>query len=84
MSEGQGPARATNFAERQQTLAGWPVRITTYTIGTTTHCHVDNVSPGAIIARASGPDLESAERAALQKATERLAQTRKRSVSTKG
>jgi len=68
---------AKNFSVREETLNGWPVRITTYTIDGTSHCHIDNASPGAIFARASGKNRDDVERNALESASARLAQTRR-------
>jgi hypothetical protein len=48
------------------------INITTYQIGERFYCHIDNVSPGATIARTEGDSLEEAREAALQKATTRL------------
>ncbi len=69
--------RATDFSSRQETLHGWPICVTTYAIAGVYHCHIDNVSPGAVFARASDVDRETAERTALAKAADRLAQTRR-------
>ena len=69
--------RATDFKMRNETLHGWPIRVTTYAIAGVYHCHIDNVSPGAVFARASDSDRETAERSALSKAADRLAQTRR-------
>jgi hypothetical protein len=68
---------ATDFSTRDEMLQGWPIRVTTYAIAGVYHCHIDNVSPGAVFARASSVDRETAENAALTKAGERLAQTRR-------
>jgi len=69
--------RATDFESRDDVLQGWPIRVTTYAIAGVYHCHVDNVSPGAVFARASDVDRETAEKAALSRAAERLAQTKR-------
>jgi hypothetical protein len=69
--------RATEFKSREETLQGWPIRVTTYAIAGVYHCHIDNVSPGAVFARASDVDRETAEQTALSKAADRLAQTRR-------
>ena len=62
---------------RSETLEGWPVTITTYRIGDTYHCHIDNVSPGATVSRGEGTTRQEAEEAAIAKARERLAQTKR-------
>lgn len=69
--------KTEDFARRRETLAGWEAEITSYRIGATYYCHVDNVSPGATVARAEGKSREEAEREAVGKATERLAHTRR-------
>ncbi len=69
--------RATDFKSRTDMLQGWPICITTYQIAGVYHCHIDNVSPGAVFARASDVDRETAEQTALSKAADRLAQTRR-------
>lgn len=66
--------------ERRLEIAGWEVNLATYRIGDTWHAHADNVSPGAAIARSTGATREEAESKAIEKATERLAQTKRRSV----
>ena len=68
------------YAERQMEMAGWPVHVVTYRLGKLFYCKVDNVSPGAQVARASAATREEAEQQALAKAGERLAATRRQSV----
>ncbi|HXH02697.1 MAG TPA: hypothetical protein VNN09_05185 [Candidatus Competibacteraceae bacterium] len=68
--------RPEDYQRRQETLAGWPVGIVSYRIGDRYHCQVDNVSPGARLARGEGASREEAERQALDKAREMLARTR--------
>ena len=72
--------KAENHERRSDSLSGWDVTITTYQIGETWYCHVDNVSPGATVSRASGVSKEVAESTALAKARDRLATTKKREV----
>jgi dsRNA-specific ribonuclease len=72
------PLKAEEHRRRRDQLAGWEVEITTYRIADTYYCHVDNVSPGATVARGEGKTLAEAEKTALDKARERLAQTRRR------
>jgi hypothetical protein len=69
--------KATGYTTRDDTLAGWPVRVTSYCIGDCWYASVENVDPGAKIARAEASSREEAERAAIEKAKERLARTRK-------
>ena len=57
-------------------LAGWKARVTSYRVGDQFHSVVDNVSPGAWIARATAATRQEAEREATRQAEERLARTR--------
>ncbi|MCI0354369.1 MAG: hypothetical protein L0099_04910 [Acidobacteria bacterium] len=69
-----------DYSERKLELSGWPVHVVTYRLGKLYYCKVDNVSPGAQVARASAATREDAEQQALAKAGERLAATRKQKV----
>jgi hypothetical protein len=66
--------------QRDLEIAGWPVHLTSYRIGETFYCTADNVSPGANIARTTGSTRQEAEQKAIDRATERLATTRRRAV----
>ncbi len=66
--------------ERNLEIAGWPVHLTSYRMGETFHCTADNVSPGANIARTTGATRDEAERKAIERATERLASTKRHAV----
>jgi hypothetical protein len=68
------------YSERLLEVAGWPLRLTSYRLGETFYCKADNVSPGALIARAAGASREEAEAKALDKASERLVRTRRQAV----
>ena len=48
------------------------LNITSYKIGDRYYCHVDNVEPGATIARSDAPTEEEAIQAAVAKARDRL------------
>ena len=67
--------RTEDYQRREEKLAGWPVGIVSYKLGDKYFCEIDNVSPGARIARAEGPTREAAERDAKAAATRRLART---------
>lgn len=69
---------AKGYAKRQDTLEGFPVGITSYWIEERCVVMVDNVDPGATIARAEGQSLEAAEREALALARQRLRATERR------
>ena len=70
--------RAEEYRERRESVTGWPVRIVSYRLGDDWRCEIDNVDPGARIARADGPTREEAEEHAHSKASERLGRTRVR------
>ncbi|MGH9674853.1 MAG: hypothetical protein ACRD44_16885 [Bryobacteraceae bacterium] len=72
--------KVEDHSERKLSVEGWDVRLTTYRLGETWHCKADNVSPGAALARTTGPTKEEAERLALKRATELLARTRRQKV----
>jgi hypothetical protein len=67
--------RAEDYQRREEQLAGWPVGIVSYRLGDTWYCEIDNVSPGARIARAEGATREEAERDAKAAAQRRLGRT---------
>lgn len=68
--------RAEDYQRRREEVAGWPVGIVSYRLGDRFICEIDNVSPGARIARGDGSTREEAERQALDAANRRLARTR--------
>jgi hypothetical protein len=68
--------RAEDYRRRRQELAGWPVGIVSYKLGDRFICEIDNVSPGARVARAEGGTREEAENAAIATAERRLGRTR--------
>ena len=61
-----------DYERKEIEAAGFSIRVTTYKLGQTFHCSVDNVSPGAVIARTSGAERASTEREAIELATSRL------------
>jgi len=69
--------KSEDYSERVVDVSGWQCRLTSYRLGEVYHCHADNVSPGARLARATGVTKEEAESAALARATELLARTRR-------
>jgi hypothetical protein len=72
--------RVEEHREQNIEIEGWPVRLTSYRIGETFHCTLDNVSPGATLARTTGSTREEAERKAIERATERLGRTQRHPV----
>jgi len=69
--------KVENHKRRREQMEGWDVEISTYQIGEVWHCHIDNVSPGATVARGEGKTLAEAETAAIEKARPRFAATRR-------
>jgi hypothetical protein len=69
--------KAEEYSRRQQDLVGWPIVVESYRLGETYFCTVSSQDPGARFARAEGPSRDAAERAALEKAEDRLKQTRR-------
>lgn len=57
------------------TLEGVQVQLTSYRIGERYSCTIDNIDPGAIIGRGSGPDRRTAEEAATNQASMKLCLT---------
>jgi len=72
--------KAEEFAERRLELAGWPVNVASYRLGTEWHAKADNVSPGAALARATGATRDQAEQRALARAEQLLSRTRRQAV----
>ncbi len=70
------PLKAEEHQREVVTLGGWPAGVTTYRIGATWICKVDNVSPGATVARGRGKTREEAMEVAVSAATRRLVATR--------
>jgi hypothetical protein len=68
-----------DLTARDDTLGGWPVRVTSYRIGERWFASVENADPGAKVARSEGHSREQAEHTACEKATERLGRTRRHS-----
>ena len=64
--------KADDFRIDKKEIAGWPVHITSYKIGGTYYCHVDNVDPGTTIARSEGNAYDEVIREALGTAEQRL------------
>jgi hypothetical protein len=68
--------KAEEHRREEVELGGWPAGVTTYRIGATWICKIDNVSPGATVARGRGKTREEAVTIATTAATRRLAATR--------
>jgi hypothetical protein len=72
--------KVEGYETRALELEGWPVRVASYKLGDRYACKVDNVSPGAVVARGTGATREEAEAAALERARAKLRLTRRRAV----
>lgn len=68
--------RSEHYQRRQADLDGWQVGIVSYKLGSRFICEIDNIDPGARLARAEGATREAAEQAAMVTAQRRLARTR--------
>jgi len=64
------------YSRRQEDVGRWKINIISFRLGDRYYCTVDNVEPGARIARGEGATQEEAERSAIEKATARLSRTR--------
>ncbi|MEC7519066.1 MAG: hypothetical protein VYE22_04325 [Myxococcota bacterium] len=69
--------KVEGYETREEELEGWPVRIASYQLGERFACKVDNVSPGAVIARGEGATREEAEGDAIERAARKLRTTRR-------
>ena len=61
-----------DIVTRQLQLEGVEVAVTSYRIGERYSCTVDNIDPGAVIGRGSGPDRQTAEEAAINQASMKI------------
>lgn len=68
---------AQGYQERIIELEGWPARVSSYQLATRWSCRVDNVSPGATVARGEGATREEAETRTLEVAARRFRATRR-------
>jgi hypothetical protein len=68
---------AEEYERRQEEIDGWEIGITSYRLADRCYCKVDNVVPGALIARAVAPTKAEAEGSAIAHARARLATTRR-------
>lgn len=68
------------YEARNSQLEGWPVCIASYRLGHRYSCRVDNVSPGATIARGVGDTRQQAEEHAVLHAAGKLRLTRRLKV----
>jgi hypothetical protein len=64
--------KAENYKTEVREISGFRVNVTTYKIADTFYCKIDNVDPGATIARSEAKNLDEAVNVALSKASKRL------------
>ncbi len=65
------------YSERKTQLAGWPITIVTYRLGSIFHTTIDNTDPGAWVVKADGATKQEAETKALTDAEALLAKVKK-------
>jgi hypothetical protein len=70
------------YSERTTTLAGWPIRIVTYRLGTTYRTTIDNTDPGAWVVKAEGATKDETESKALKEAEALLEKVKKQKPPT--
>lgn len=71
--------QAEKYESERDEIAGWPVNITVYQLEDAWVCRIDNVSPGALVAKGTGNTADEAEEKARKTAARRLARTRRQS-----
>ena len=72
--------KAEDYATRRERVGPFEISIMSYRLGDTYYCSVDNVDPGAVVARGDGATRSEAEDTAVAKARERVGNTRITSV----
>jgi len=65
------------YTERHAQLAGWPINIVTYRLGSIYHTTIDNTDPGAWVVKADGGTQQEAESKALKEAAMLLEKAKK-------
>ena len=66
-----------DYSERNAELAGWPIHIITYRLGTTYYTTIDNTDPGAWVVKAQGQTKQETEAKALTDAETLLEKVKK-------
>lgn len=74
--------KVEDYSERKTQLAGWPVTIVTYRLGTTYYTTIDNTDPGAWVVKADGATKDAAEAKALADAQVLLEKVKKNKPPT--
>jgi hypothetical protein len=67
-----------DYNERWESVPPFQMHITSYRLGDTYYCSVDDVDPGAVISRSRGSTRKDAEQQAVARAKERLEYSRSR------
>jgi hypothetical protein len=68
--------KVEEYMRRQEEVGRWKMNIISYRFGDRYICTVDNVEPGATLARAEGASRQDAENLAIEKARHMLEKTR--------
>ena len=77
---GPHPVDDRQFSREETTFAGWPARVTTYAVLGRWVCVIDDVDPGAAVARGRGATRDEAVERASAAAAVRFAATRRFAV----
>ena len=64
--------KSEEYKTETREISGFKVGITTYKIGDISYCKIDNVDPGATIARSEAKTVSEAVQLAVAKASKRL------------
>jgi thiosulfate/3-mercaptopyruvate sulfurtransferase len=72
----QATLKPEEYRRRKDEYEGWPIHVVSYKLGNEYVCEVDNVSPGARLARVQAATRDDAERRALEKVHKKLRETR--------
>ena len=70
------------YSERKTELAGWPIAIVTFRLGSVYHTTIDNTDPGAWVVKAEGATKQEAESKALKDAEALLEKVKKQKPPT--
>ena len=68
--------KTEEYSSRYEQVGRWKINIVSYKLGDQYICTVNNVEPGATLARGQGATREEAEKSAIEKAEHMLAKTR--------
>jgi hypothetical protein len=76
MNLGMNLMLPTEYKERTESVPPFEIHVVSYRLENQYFCSVDNVNPGAVIARAQGRTREAVEAVAVARAKEKLRRTR--------